>query len=160
MQVAKRAAGSAWQQRRGLAQAVDLAVHAKYVLPVQPRNVVLEDASVIVDKGRIVAVVPTSQAKAQYAATETLLRTKHALLPGFVNAHTHIGMSLLRGFADDTPLMEWLTKHIWPTEGRFARDDFVRAGARLSVAEMLRSGTTTFNEMYFFSESSKFSLVI
>jgi len=74
----------------------------------------------------------------------------HALIPGFVNAHTHTPMSLFRGLADDMPLMLWLTEHIWPAEQRWIHEDFVADGSRLAMAEMIRSGTTCFNDMYFF----------
>ncbi|MDP5054584.1 MAG: TRZ/ATZ family hydrolase, partial [Congregibacter sp.] len=76
----------------------------------------------------------------------------HAVLPGLINAHGHAAMSLLRGYADDLPLMPWLEKHIWPAEGTHVSEEFVRDGAALAMAEMLLSGTTTFSDMYFFPE--------
>jgi len=79
-------------------------------------------------------------------------RPDHALLPGFINAHTHAAMTLLRGLADDLPLQTWLEEHIWPAEGAWVSPDFVRDGTRLAIAEMLLGGTTCFNDMYFFPD--------
>lgn len=75
-----------------------------------------------------------------------------AVLPGLVNTHTHLAMVLFRGFADDLKLNEWLQDHIFPAEARFVDADFVRAGSRLALAEMIRGGTTTFADMYFFED--------
>lgn len=72
------------------------------------------------------------------------------MIPGLVNAHTHLGMTHLRGFADDLVLIEWLTKHIWPAEGKFVSAEFTRDGVEIALAELIRSGTTTVNDMYFF----------
>ena len=73
----------------------------------------------------------------------------HVLIPGLINAHTHSPMTLLRGLADDLPLMTWLNQHIWPAEQRWVNPEFVRAGTRLAALGMLKSGTTCFNDMYF-----------
>lgn len=133
-------------------QNIDLILNARWVIPVEPDNTVLEFHSVAVRDGKIVNLLPTVEAEKKYRATETIQLNSHALLPGFINSHTHAAMSLFRGLADDLPLMEWLEKHIWPAEAKWVNAEFVADGARLAVAEMIKSGTTCFNDMYFFSE--------
>jgi len=129
-------------------------IHAGHVLPVRPRGQVLEDHSVAVRAGRVAAIVPRREAEAAWPQAEIVDLPNHVLLPGLVNAHTHAPMSLLRGYADDMELTVWLQEHIWPAESRFVGTDFVRDGTRLAVAEMLRSGTTCFNDMYFFPDAT------
>ena len=97
-------------------QAVDLLVSARWVIPVEPAGAVLDDHSVAVAGGRIAAVLPTAEAQQRFAAREHLRLDRHALIPGLVNLHTHAAMTLLRGLADDLPLMAWLRNHIWPAE--------------------------------------------
>jgi len=133
-------------------KSVDTLIHARWVIPVEPANLVLERHSVAIQGGRIVALLPTDEAKRQFQPAESLEFASHALIPGFVNAHTHAAMSLFRGLADDLPLMDWLQKHIWPAEGKWVGAEFVRDGTQLAIAEMLKSGTTCFNDMYFFPE--------
>ena len=132
---------------------VDTLIHARWVIPVEPDNTVLEQHSVAVANGRIVAVLPTLQARQQYQASEVVELREHAVLPGLINAHTHAAMCLMRGMADDLPLMTWLNEHIWPAEARWVSPDYVRAGTELAAVEMLRGGVTCFNDMYFYSES-------
>jgi 5-methylthioadenosine/S-adenosylhomocysteine deaminase len=129
----------------------DLIIEAGWVIPVEPRGVVLRRHAVAIAGERVVAVAPAEDLR-PWQAAERLSLPEHALLPGLVNAHGHAGMTLLRGFADDLPLMPWLEKHIWPAESRHVSADFVRDGTRLAMAEMLLSGTTTFSDMYFFPE--------
>ena len=133
-------------------EAIDSLLCARWVVPVEPRDVVLEDHAVAVADGRIVALLPRDQAEARFDPHVRVELGDHALLPGLVNAHTHAAMTLLRGLADDLPLMTWLQEHIWPAEGRWVSEEFVRDGTRHAVAEMLRSGTTCFNDMYFFPD--------
>ncbi|MEQ9004598.1 MAG: TRZ/ATZ family hydrolase [Pseudomonadales bacterium] len=130
----------------------DLIIDAAWILPVAPAGQVLTDASLAMADGRIQAVGPRQEVHAAYRAEATLGLGRHVLMPGLVNAHGHAAMSLLRGFAEDAPLHEWLNRHIWPLEQRFVDADFVRDGARLAIAEMLRAGTTCFSDMYFFPE--------
>jgi 5-methylthioadenosine/S-adenosylhomocysteine deaminase len=134
-------------------QTVDLRLDAGWIVPIEPAGA-LEDQSLIVDAGRIVALVPVAQADARYAARELLALPRHVLLPGLVNAHTHAAMTLFRGIADDVPLQVWLEQHIWPREGRFASPEFVYDGARLAAAEMLRGGVTCCNDMYFYPDAT------
>ena len=131
-------------------QSVDTLVEARWVIPVEPEGVVLEHHTVVIDAGRIRAILPHAHAHSGYAANRTVELREHVLLPGLVNAHTHAGMTLMRGFADDLPLMRWLEEHVWPVERRWVSEDFVRDGTMLAIAEMLRGGTTCFNDMYFY----------
>ncbi|MFV8817094.1 TRZ/ATZ family hydrolase [Haliea sp. E17] len=133
--------------------AADIVIHADWVVPVIPRGVVLAGHSLLVSGGRIQAILPRAEARAVSAAQEIEL-PGHALMPGLVNLHGHAAMSLLRGYADDLPLMPWLEKHIWPAEGRHVSSEFVHDGTLLACAEMIRAGTTTFSDMYFFPEAA------
>ena len=133
-------------------QPVDLLIEARWIVPVEPHGVVLEHHAVAVTAGRIVGLAPVAQARAQWQAAECVVLDQHALIPGLVNAHTHNPMTLMRGLADDLPLMRWLEDHIWPAEARVMGPDFVREGIEIAVAEMLRGGTTCCNENYFFPD--------
>lgn len=134
------------------ATACDLLIEAAWVVPVEPHAVVLEDHAVAIKGGVIVDLLPIAEARARYAAAETVSRPESALIPGLVNAHTHNPMTLLRGIADDLPLMEWLQGHIWPVEAAVIGPQFVEDGITLAIAEMLRGGTTCANENYFFPD--------
>ena len=131
---------------------IDTLIYARWVVPVDTENSVLAHHSVAVHGGRIVATLPTAAAKAQFSALNEHELPHHLLIPGLVNCHTHASMSLLRGLADDMPLMKWLNDHIWPAEARWVSEEFVADGARLAVAEMLRGGISCFNDMYFFPD--------
>lgn len=133
-------------------QAVDLIIAARWVIPIEPAGVVLEDHAVAVHGGRIVDILPSAEVSLAYSARVHVQRPTHVLLPGLVNAHTHTPMTLFRGMADDLPFQTWLHQHIWPAEGRFVNADFVRDGAALAMLEMLRGGTTCFSDMYFFPD--------
>jgi 5-methylthioadenosine/S-adenosylhomocysteine deaminase len=133
-------------------QPVDLMIEARWIVPVEPHAVVLENHAVVVQDDRIVALLPVADARASYAPRERVELGEHALIPGLINSHTHNPMTLLRGLADDLPLMVWLQRHIWPAEARVMGPEFVRDGVELAVAEMLRGGTTCANENYFFPD--------
>lgn len=133
-------------------RSIDLLIEARWLVPVAPHGVVLENHAVAVDRGEILAVLPIAHARALYAPRERAELREHALIPGLVNAHTHNPMTLMRGLADDLPLMTWLTQHIWPAEAASMGPGFVRDGIELAVAEMLRGGTTCCNENYFFPD--------
>ena len=133
-------------------QTVDTLIHARWIIPVEPDDRVLEAHSLAVHDGRILDLLPTAEASAGYRSETEIHLPRHALIPGLVNCHTHAAMSLLRGLADDLPLMTWLNEHIWPAEQRWVNEEFVHDGSQLAIAEMLRSGTTCFNDMYFFPE--------
>ena len=133
-------------------QNIDTLIHARWVIPVEPDQVVYEHYAVAIHEGRILALLPSADAERTYAPATVHRLDSHALIPGLVNAHTHGAMTLLRGLADDLPLMEWLHHHIWPAEQRWVSEEFVHDGTLLAVAEMLRGGTTCFNDMYFFPD--------
>ena len=131
-------------------EAIDLLIDARWIIPVSPAGRVLEEHSVAVRDGRILAVLPTAEAHAAYLAAEQVALPRHALIPGLVNLHTHAAMALMRGLADDLPLMQWLRDRIWPAEVRHVSAQFVHDGTLLACAEMLRGGITCFNDMYLF----------
>lgn len=133
---------------------IELLLIPEWVITVNADNQVLRHHAVAVNDSRIIDILPASAAEKRYTAREILRLPQHALLPGLVNAHTHAAMSLLKGLADDLPLMDWLQNHIWPAESRWADAQFVYDGSQLAIAEMLRSGTTCFNDMYFFPEQT------
>ncbi|ODS22638.1 N-ethylammeline chlorohydrolase [Candidatus Endobugula sertula] len=133
---------------------VDLIVYAKWIIPVIPSNTVLTNYSVIINRGAIIAIKPASEASSHYTATTEKYLSNHVLMPGLVNAHGHVATSLLRGYADDLPLQSWLEDHIWPTEAQHVNDTFVKQGAELAIAEMIRTGTTCFSDMYLFPDQT------
>lgn len=133
---------------------VDLIIHARWVVPVDAKNSVLEHHSVVINEGSIVAIISQDKAKQKYTATIEQHLDNHCIMPGLINNHAHTAMSLLRGLADDLPLMTWLNDHIWPAEKKWVSDSFVEAGSELAIAEMLRGGTTCFNDMYFFPDAT------
>ncbi|MCP5201602.1 MAG: TRZ/ATZ family hydrolase [Gammaproteobacteria bacterium] len=129
------------------------AIHAGWIIPVEPGDHVLENHTLVIDGAQIEALVPSADWRNPGNAIEIDCR-RHALIPGLVNTHTHAAMALFRGMADDLPLMEWLEQHIWPAEARVGSREFVRDGTRLAAAEMLLGGTTCFNDMYFFPDEA------
>jgi 5-methylthioadenosine/S-adenosylhomocysteine deaminase len=135
-------------------QEVDLLVSARWVIPIEPAQSVLAHHSVAVAGGRIVALLPTLEAERGYRAAQRVDLPHHVLMPGLVNLHTHAAMTLMRGLADDLPLMNWLKDHIWPAEAKHVSAEFVYDGTLLACAEMLHGGVTCFNEMYFFPEAA------
>ena len=131
---------------------VDSLLHCRWIAPVEPANTLLAQHSLVVQEGRIMDILPSGQARERYTADIEHDLDEHLLIPGLVNAHTHAAMSLLRGLADDLPLHDWLNGHIWPAESRWVSEEFVHDGTLLAMAEMLRSGTTCFNDMYYFPD--------
>lgn len=133
---------------------VDLRIDPAWLIPIEPEDKVLRDHAVLVDAGRILDVLPRVEADVHYRARVHHRLPGHALIPGLINLHTHAAMTLLRGFADDLPLMTWLTEHIWPAERRWVSREFVYDGTRLACLEMLKGGITCFNDMYFFPDAA------
>lgn len=133
-------------------QVVDLRIEARWVLPIEPAGTVHENHALVVDGGVIVDLLPIAASQSLYQARETVSLGEHVLMPGLINTHTHNPMTLMRGLADDLPLMEWLENHIWPAEAKLMGPEFIRDGVELAVAEMLRGGTTCANENYFFPD--------
>jgi 5-methylthioadenosine/S-adenosylhomocysteine deaminase len=131
---------------------VETLLHAEWILPIEP-NKTLEKHSIAIDNGRIVALLPTAQAMQEIQAKQQFSLPHTVLLPGLVNAHTHLAMNLLRGFADDLPLATWLKEHIWPTEAKFVDYEFVTIGSTWAMQELLLGGVTAFNDMYFFPDA-------
>jgi 5-methylthioadenosine/S-adenosylhomocysteine deaminase len=129
-------------------------IEARWIVPVEPAGAVLENHAIAVSGGRIEALLPALQARSRFPGHEHLVLDKHVLIPGLVNAHTHAAMALMRGLADDLPLMSWLQEHVWPAEAKHVSPPFVRDGTLLACAEMLRGGITCFNDMYYFPEAS------
>jgi 5-methylthioadenosine/S-adenosylhomocysteine deaminase len=125
---------------------------ARWVIPVEPFGRVLEHHSIVIDGGQIVAVLPTAEARQRFTDHQEQRLDQHVLIPGLVNLHTHAAMTLMRGLADDTPLMVWLEKHIWPVESKHLSEAYVHDGTELACAEMIRSGTTCFADMYFYQD--------
>jgi len=131
---------------------VDTLIHARWIIPVEPESVTLEHHTLVIDSGRIIDLLPTDLAQKKYKGSSIEILKNHALLPGLINSHTHAAMTLLRGIADDLQLMDWLNNHIWPLEQKWMSEAFVRDGTDLAIAEMIRGGTTCFNDMYFFPD--------
>eukprot|EP00297_Palpitomonas_bilix_P006886 CAMPEP_0113909682 /NCGR_PEP_ID=MMETSP0780_2-20120614/27020_1 /TAXON_ID=652834 /ORGANISM="Palpitomonas bilix" /LENGTH=411 /DNA_ID=CAMNT_0000905583 /DNA_START=1 /DNA_END=1232 /DNA_ORIENTATION=- /assembly_acc=CAM_ASM_000599 len=135
---------------------VDTVIFARYVVTMskEHENKYLERHAVVIDRGVVVDVLPIPDAKAQYCGVvEEDLSIHHAIMPGLINCHTHAPMALMKGLGDDLPLHEWLSENIWPTEAKYLSYEFCIQGARLAILQMLKSGTTTFNDMYFFPEA-------
>jgi len=128
---------------------IDLLIEAHWTVPVEPTRIVLENHAVAINKGLIVDILQQSEARSRYSPRELKKLPHHVLIPGLINAHTHAAMSLMRGLADDLPLMEWLRDHIWPAENKHVSAQFVYDGTLIACAEMLRGGVTCFNDMYF-----------
>lgn len=131
---------------------VDLIVLGRYVVTQDEGRPVIENGAVAVRDGIIVAVDTAAHIQEKYSADEEIKGDDRVLMPGLINGHTHTSMSLFRGLADDLPLMTWLQKYIFPMEGKFVDPDFIRTGMELACWEMIRGGTTSFVDMYFFPD--------
>lgn len=131
---------------------VDWVIAPRWLIPVEPDGLVLDNHALAVRNGVIAGIEPRAVATEKWPDAEWLERPQHVVIPGLVNGHTHAAMSLLRGFADDLALDTWLSEHIWPAEQRWVDRNFVRDGVDLAVLEMIRSGTTCFQDMYMFPD--------
>lgn len=123
---------------------------ARWLLTMTPGSEVLNEHALVMKGERIAAILPWAEAEAQFPEAERVEMGQHVLIPGLINGHTHSAMSLLRGVADDVPLMDWLNNHIWPLEKKWVSEDWTYQGSLLSAAEALRGGVTYLNDMYFF----------
>ena len=132
---------------------VDLLVLNGTVVTMDKERHVIQDAAIAVEHGRIVAVGPSVEILRMYTAPERVDAGGKLIIPGLINGHTHIPMTLFRGLADDLDLQDWLTKYIFPAEAKNVTEEFVRAGTRLGLAEMIRGGTTTYCDMYYFEDA-------
>lgn len=133
---------------------IDLLINARWIVPVVPENRIFEDCALAVHQGRIIALLPQEEATKRYQPARIENLPQHLLIPGLINAHGHAAMTLLRGYADDFALEDWLNNHIWPAEKQWVDPQFVRDGTELAIAEMIRSGTSCFADMYFFPEQT------
>jgi len=127
-------------------------LHPKYLIPIEPRATVLTEHALVMQDDKILAVLSSAEARQQYPDAQHLELPEHAVMPGMVNLHGHSAMTLLRGLADDLSLMDWLHNHIWPAEKKHVSEEFVFDGSVYAMAEMLRGGTTTVNDMYFYND--------
>jgi len=131
---------------------IDTLLHARWIVPVDAKHRYLEHHCIAVNDDKIIDILPSSEAGQQYQANVNRHFENHVLMPGMINSHTHAAMTLFRGLADDLRLMDWLENHIWPVEAKHVNEGFVQTGTELAIAEMIRSGTTCFNDMYFFPD--------
>ena len=134
-------------------QRVDLIVTGGTVVTMNEARAVYEDGAIVVKGDTIVAVGPRSELEAKYVASQTVDARGKLLLPGFINGHTHVPMTLFRGLHDDVTLNDWLYKYIFPAEAKNVNEEFVRWGTRLAAAEQIRGGVTTFADMYYFEDA-------
>jgi 5-methylthioadenosine/S-adenosylhomocysteine deaminase len=133
---------------------VDLLLEPRWIIPIVPHGTILEEHAIAITGGRIAGIVPLAQARSTCDARRIVSLPQHAVMPGLVNLHTHAAMTLMRGLADDLPLMDWLNGHVWPAEQAHVSREFVHDGTLLACAEMLLGGITCFNDMYFFPEAA------
>ena len=132
---------------------MDLIIRGGTIVTMDGSRRVIDNGGVAVKGGRIVAVGATAEIDRNYAAREVINATDKVVIPGLINGHTHVPMTLFRGIADDLDLQDWLTKYIFPAEAKNVTEDFVRVGTRLGLAEMIRGGTTTYCDMYYFEDA-------
>mgnify|MGYP001462126725 CR=1 FL=1 len=132
---------------------IDLLINCQWIIPIVPENKILHNCALAVDKDRVLGIFPQVDANKRFSARTVKHLDQHILMPGLVNSHGHAAMSLLRGYADDLALESWLKDQIWPAEKLFVSEEFVHDGTRLSIAEMIKTGTTCFADMYFFQDS-------
>jgi len=132
---------------------IDSLIHAKWIITCDNNNV-LENHALAIKNGKIHDILPSQKAREQYQANSEQHFKTHAITPGFINSHTHIAMNLFRGLADDLELMDWLNNYIWPAEGKWVDNTFVHDASQFAMAEMIRAGTTCFNDMYFFMDAT------
>ena len=135
-------------------QRIDTLLECRWVAPVRPHGLLLEHHAIAVDGGRIVALLPSDVAQTRFEPRARVALADHLVTPGFVNAHTHAAMALLRGVGDDLPLQRWLGERVWPLEAGLVSAEFVYDGTRLAALEMLRAGTTCCSDMYFYPDQA------
>ncbi|MBX7055668.1 MAG: amidohydrolase family protein, partial [Pyrinomonadaceae bacterium] len=131
----------------------DLLIVGGTVVTMDGGRRVIEDGAVAIKDGKIMSVGPRAVVTKNLTARRTINSTGKAVIPGLINTHTHAAMSLFRGISDDLDLNDWLTKFIFPAEAKNVNEQFVRAGTRLGMAEMIRGGTTTYCDMYYFEDA-------
>ena len=134
-------------------QPVDLLLRGGIIVTMDMQGRVIEDGAVAISDGRIEAIGRRAEIESRYTARQIIEAQGRAIIPGLINGHTHVPMTLFRGIADDLDLNEWLTKYIFPAEAKNVTEEFVRVGTRLGLAEMIRGGTTTYCDMYYFEDA-------
>ncbi|PJD92521.1 MAG: N-ethylammeline chlorohydrolase [Legionella sp.] len=135
-------------------KSIDHLVHAKWIITGETGQRVLDNHSLVVHKGIIQDILPTATAKETYHAVREDDYPYHAVMPGLINAHTHIGMNYFRGLGSDLMLMDWLNDYIWPAEKKWLSHEFVHDASLFAMAEMIRGGTTCFNDMFYFLQAT------
>ena len=146
-------ANAAGQTRRQRAAVVDLLVLGGTIVTMDQSRRVIEDGGIAISQGRILAVGPRAEIEGRYRSRQRINAAGKVVTPGLINGHTHVPMVLFRGLADDLDLQDWLTKYIFPAEAKNVTEEFVRVGTRLGLAEMIRGGTTTYCDMYYFEDA-------
>ena len=134
-------------------KSVDLIISGGTIVTMDANKRVIENGGVAVKNGEIIAVGTSAEITQNFSAKQIINARGKTIIPGLINTHTHVPMSLFRGIADDLDLQEWLTKYIFPAEAKNVNEDFVRVGTRLGLAEMIRGGTTTYCDMYYFEDA-------
>lgn len=129
-------------------------ISASWIFTSNSEGQLLSDYSIVIENDKIIDLVSQDKVFDEYEANDTYQLTDHILIPGLINTHTHAAMSLFKGFADDLPLQDWLNDYIWPAEKEFINSSFVKDGSILALSEMIKSGVTTFNDMYFFPDAT------
>ena len=129
-------------------------ISASWIFTAGPEDQLLSDYAVVIENDKVIDLLPQNKVFDEYEANNNYQLTDHILIPGLINTHTHAAMSLFKGFADDLSLQDWLNNHIWPAEKEFVNSSFVKDGSILALSEMIKSGVTTFNDMYFFPEAT------
>jgi len=135
-------------------QQVDQIIHAKWIITCENPSKELANHAIAIKDSKIVGILPSSETDKQWQSSSVQHLNSHAIMPGLINTHTHIAMNIFRGLADDLELMDWLTNHIWPAEGKWVSAELVYDASLLAMAEMIRCGTVRFNDMYFFPEAT------
>ncbi|MEA3224074.1 MAG: amidohydrolase [Thermodesulfobacteriota bacterium] len=130
----------------------DIIISGGIVLPMDEKGSVIENGAIVISGQDIVAIGQKEEIDAQYISSEVLDARNHLIMPGLINGHTHAAMTYFRGLADDLELMDWLNNYIFPAEAKFVDKEFAYLGSMLACAEMIRSGTTTFCDMYIFED--------
>ena len=129
-------------------------ISASWIFTSNSEGQLLSDYSIVIENDKIIDLVPQDKVFYEYEANDTYQLTDYILIPGLINTHTHAAMSLFKGFADDLSLQDWLNDYIWPAEKEFINSSFVKDGSILALSEMIKSGVTTFNDMYFFPDAT------
>ena len=134
---------------------VSTIISASWIFTSNSKNELLSDYSIVIKNDKIIDLISQDEVFEKYEANEVYQLTDHIITPGLINAHSHVAMSLFKGFADDLPLHDWLNNYIWPAEKKFVNSQFVKEGSILALTEMIKSGITTFNDMYFFPNATR-----